>query len=88
VNARRVWSAASSTELFEVVPGNKLCSQPLPPPRQPRCITGLAEPFHHLVQVRAVSRLDHDFEQGTLGRQVGEGALMRDLDDVGAGFGE
>jgi hypothetical protein len=60
----------------------------LAPPRQPRSESGLAEPFHHILQMRAVPRFDHDFEQGALGGQVRERALMRDLDDVGAGFGE
>jgi hypothetical protein len=60
----------------------------LPPPRQPRDESGFAEPFHHIFQMRAVSRFDHDFEQRALGGQVGEGALVRDFDDVGAGFGE
>jgi hypothetical protein len=60
----------------------------LSPPRQPRDKAGFAEPFHHVLQMRAVARFNHDFEQGALGGQVGERALVRDLDDVGAGFGE
>src|SRR4029079_19248981 len=52
----------------------------LSPPRQPRDKAGFAEPFHHVLEMRAVSRFDDDFEQGALGRQVGEGALMRDFD--------
>jgi len=59
-----------------------------PPPRQPGGKAGLAKPFHHLVEMRAVAGFDHDFEQRALGRQIGEGALMRDLDDIGAGFGQ
>src|SRR5439155_20239809 len=39
----------------------------LAPPRQPRDKPGLAEPFHHLVQMRAVPGFDYDFEQGALG---------------------
>src|SRR3954465_8197818 len=59
----------------------------LPPPRQPRDKPRLAEPLHHVFQMHPVARFDHDFEQGALGRQVGERTLVRDLDDVGAGFG-
>ena len=36
--------------------------------------------------MRLVARFDDEFEQGRFRRQVGEGALMRDFDDVGAGF--
>ena len=38
--------------------------------------------------MRAVARLDHDLEQGALGRQVGEHPLVVDLDDVGAGLAQ
>jgi hypothetical protein len=36
------------------------------------------------LKMRSVSGLDHDFEQHRLGRQIGENALMGNLDDVGA----
>ena len=45
--------------------------------------TRLLETAHRLVQMVAVARLDHEFEHGGLGRQVGENALVVDLDDVG-----
>ena len=38
-----------------------------PPSWQPRGVAGLAEPFHHLVEMRAVAGFDHDFEQCALG---------------------
>ena len=40
------------------------------------------------LQVVAVARLDDDLEQRRLGRQVGEDALVVDLDDVGAGLAQ
>src|SRR6202012_6174143 len=57
-----------------------------PPSRQPRLEAGRAELCHDVVEMRAVAGLDDELEQRALGRQVGEGSLMRDLDDVGAGF--
>jgi hypothetical protein len=36
------------------------------------------------LKMGTVSGLDHDFEQHRLGRQIGESALMGNLNDVGA----
>ena len=36
----------------------------------------------------AIARLDDQLQQGGLGRQVRKSPLMRDFDDVGAGFSQ
>src|SRR5581483_5289399 len=46
------------------------------------------EARHRLLEVVAVARLDDELEQRALGRQVGEDALVVDLDDVGAGLAQ
>ena len=53
------------------------CCPPRPRSRRPSL-------RHRLFEMAAVARLDHHLEQRGLGRQVGEGALVVDLDDVGA----
>src|ERR1700749_228234 len=47
---------------------------------------GGAELCHAFNEMGAVAGFDDEFKQRALGRQSGEGALVRDLDDVGADF--
>ena len=48
--------------------------------------SGCAELHQHVVQMRAIACFDHQLKQRRLRRQIGEGALKRDLNDVGAGL--
>ena len=50
--------------------------------------TGGLQRVDHLLHVFTAARLQHQLDRHVLRRQQGEGALVVDLVDVGAGFGD